>query len=72
MADSVSGLTVVFEKDIDEATAEQIKNAIGMFGHVLSVEPIPATPLETHIAEKRVLLKFQQKLFELMQSLNGK
>lgn len=66
MTDRYAGFLVTLESDIREDDAEGILTALRMVRGVVSVEPVPTSPVELHIARQRVRLELEQRLLAVL------
>lgn len=71
MTTRLHGFTVVFEKDIREDDAEELKKAISLLKGVIRVEPIEAD-IATHIARVRTHYDLANRLWEVLKDAKDK
>jgi hypothetical protein len=68
MTDRYAGFLVVLEENAREDDAQAVIAAIRQIRGVLSVEPMGVDLLEMQIAEKRVRLDLEQKIWGVLHS----
>jgi hypothetical protein len=66
MTDRHAAYIVTLEHDIRDDDAQQLIQALSLLRGVVSVEPVPADPIE-HIAQSRARSVMRRKLWEALE-----